>query len=46
MTVDDKPYIKKILETSSSKDYQLKSILQSVAELELFSKKGKEKYKN
>ena len=39
MTVDDKPYIKKILETSSSKDYQLKSILQSVAESELFRRR-------
>ena len=39
MTVDDKPYIKKILETSASKDYQLKSILQSVAESELFRRR-------
>ena len=39
ITVDDKPYIKKILETSASKDYQLKSILQSVAESELFRRR-------
>ncbi|MEC9042803.1 MAG: DUF1585 domain-containing protein, partial [Verrucomicrobiota bacterium] len=39
MTLDDKPYIKKILETSASKDYQLKSILQSVAESELFRRR-------
>jgi len=39
ITVDDRPYIKKVLEASKSKDYKLKSIIQCLAESELFRRR-------